>query len=423
MYFSIDKMSDKIKIYDDFDNFEYSDSETEYTEREKSLLKKVTKSRKKNVVEKKEVLRFDEEEESSESENNYDVIENSDLEENNFHDDIPDSKAWGNKRSAYYNTDFVDQDYSTYNEQEEEQALQEEEEAKAIQQRLAQELDEADFNLEVFSSEFSSSGQTSSVNLSQLKNTKLRTDLMDLSQREKLLIFEKDSPEFIGLVHDFRKNIKESDEFLQPLMEYAKMKNINLPAFQFIETINEIALNYLTNISFYLLLKAKRITVKKHPVLKRLVQMRKLLLQMNAKLEHTIKPQLMSLKEEIESGTNITIYPNNTQMKKPRASDDFVTFKNDNLNEESDNEDIINEDENDEVEKRGINYQISKNKGLTPHRKKELRNPRVKHRNKFRKALIRRKGAVRTVRTENKRYNGEISGIKANVKKGIKIKS
>lgn len=45
-------------------------------------------------------------------------------------------------------------------------------------------------------------------------------------------------------------------------------------------------------------------------------------------------------------------------------------------------------------EKRGITYQISKNKGLTPRRKKELRNPRVKNRMKYRKAKIRRKGQV-----------------------------
>ena len=38
---------------------------------------------------------------------------------------------------------------------------------------------------------------------------------------------------------------------------------------------------------------------------------------------------------------------------------------------------------------------MSKNKGLTPHRKKDNRNPRVKHRKKYRKALIRRKGKVR----------------------------
>ena len=38
--------------------------------------------------------------------------------------------------------------------------------------------------------------------------------------------------------------------------------------------------------------------------------------------------------------------------------------------------------------------QISKNKGLTPHRKKEQRNPRVKNKMKFKKAKVRRKGQV-----------------------------
>ncbi|XP_052776254.1 something about silencing protein 10-like [Mya arenaria] len=72
--------------------------------------------------------------------------------------------------------------------------------------------------------------------------------------------------------------------------------------------------------------------------------------------------------------------------------------------------------------KRAINYQIEKNKGLTAHKKKELRNPRVKHRMKFRKANIRRKGQFREPRTETYKYGGEISGIRAAVKRGIKLK-
>lgn len=65
-------------------------------------------------------------------------------------------------------------------------------------------------------------------------------------------------------------------------------------------------------------------------------------------------------------------------------------------NEEDANEEQVDVAENNEEtgSKRAITYQIAKNKGLTPHRKKEQRNPRVKHRNKFRKANIRRKGAV-----------------------------
>jgi U3 small nucleolar RNA-associated protein 3 len=75
-----------------------------------------------------------------------------------------------------------------------------------------------------------------------------------------------------------------------------------------------------------------------------------------------------------------------------------------------------------DIGKRGINYQIAKNKGLTPHRSKEQRNPRVKHRMKFRKANIRRKGAIREPRKELKKYGGEISGIKATVIRSVKLK-
>ena len=75
-----------------------------------------------------------------------------------------------------------------------------------------------------------------------------------------------------------------------------------------------------------------------------------------------------------------------------------------------------------EIGKRGINYQIAKNKGLTPHRSKEQRNPRVKHRMKFRKAKIRRKGQIREPRKELKKYGGEISGIKATVIRSVKLK-
>ncbi|KAH7956493.1 hypothetical protein HPB52_010116 [Rhipicephalus sanguineus] len=43
-------------------------------------------------------------------------------------------------------------------------------------------------------------------------------------------------------------------------------------------------------------------------------------------------------------------------------------------------------------DRRGITYQIAKNKGLTAKRKKEYRNPRVRHKMKYRKAKISRKG-------------------------------
>lgn len=86
--------------------------------------------------------------------------------------------------------------------------------------------------------------------------------------------------------------------------------------------------------------------------------------------------------------------------------------------------DIVDDDmdASDEEGKRAVTYQIEKNKGILPQKKKELKNPRVKHRMKYRKAKIRRKGQVREARTEMHRYGGETSGIRAGIKRSIKLK-
>jgi U3 small nucleolar RNA-associated protein 3 len=78
-------------------------------------------------------------------------------------------------------------------------------------------------------------------------------------------------------------------------------------------------------------------------------------------------------------------------------------------------------DDDDGDKRRGITYEMSKNKGLMPKRSKLQRNPRVKHRVKYEKAKVRRKGQIRAVRTEVKKYGGELSGINKRVKKGIKL--
>ena len=75
-----------------------------------------------------------------------------------------------------------------------------------------------------------------------------------------------------------------------------------------------------------------------------------------------------------------------------------------------------------EGEKRAASYEIMKNKGLTPHRKKENRNPRVKKRMAYDKALMRRKGQVREVITgAAANYGGELTGIKKNISRSRKI--
>lgn len=75
-----------------------------------------------------------------------------------------------------------------------------------------------------------------------------------------------------------------------------------------------------------------------------------------------------------------------------------------------------------EVVKRAINKEIEKNKGLTPKRPKSYRNPRVRNRLKARKAHIKHKSIVPKVRSQDKRYAGEATGIRTGIVRAVKIK-
>lgn len=73
--------------------------------------------------------------------------------------------------------------------------------------------------------------------------------------------------------------------------------------------------------------------------------------------------------------------------------------------------------------KRAITYAIAKNKGLAPKRKKDVRNPRVKKRKKFDEKL-KKLGSMKQVYKGGEGrggYGGEMTGIKTNVVKSVKL--
>jgi U3 small nucleolar RNA-associated protein 3 len=73
--------------------------------------------------------------------------------------------------------------------------------------------------------------------------------------------------------------------------------------------------------------------------------------------------------------------------------------------------------------KRAITYQIEKNKGLTPKRNKDVRNPRVKKRKKFEQKK-KRLGSIRQIYKGGEGpggYGGELTGIKKNLVKSVKL--
>jgi len=72
--------------------------------------------------------------------------------------------------------------------------------------------------------------------------------------------------------------------------------------------------------------------------------------------------------------------------------------------------------------KRAVNFQILKNKGLTPHRKKDNRNSRVKKRKKYEKAQKKLKSVRQVYDSSNKGpYQGEKTGIKKGLSRSVKL--
>ncbi|KPP71114.1 something about silencing protein 10-like [Scleropages formosus] len=307
---------------------------------------------------------------------------------------------------------------------------EEEEEAKSIQKRL-------EFAVE----------EEGEVQKAMEKDQKIVKDLKAMSQKEKLRLLKKESPELMGLIQDFKVKLTELRDELQPLLEMVKSGQI--PAgkgAEYLKTKQQLYLNYCTNISFYLVLKAKRIPAQNHPVIERLVSYRNLINDL-AEVDARLAPQLRMLLSGALLESTIKKPASNPPRKVTR---DAVldaceeSESNSDLDEEAalrfyrevekrlkqkrkrkqpQPMEILEEEEDvDPDSKRGITYQMAKNKGLTPKRKKIDRNPRVKHREKFRRAKIRRRGQVQEVHKEMERYGGEISGIRAGVKKSIKLK-
>jgi U3 small nucleolar RNA-associated protein 3 len=84
-------------------------------------------------------------------------------------------------------------------------------------------------------------------------------------------------------------------------------------------------------------------------------------------------------------------------------------------------EEVIGEDG-----RREISYQIAKNKGLTPHRKKSVRNPRVKKKEKYKEKQKKLKSMMPVFDSKKKQagganYGGELTGIKSGLVRSRKL--
>ncbi|XP_059478349.1 something about silencing protein 10 [Neocloeon triangulifer] len=414
-----------------------------FTGEEKKLLQKHRSNvNKKRQRTEEAVLGFDDSnDEEEEGPVDADQEMDSDEQAGESDDDLPNLQAWGKKKKSYYNTDFVDKDFGSLTEKEEEAAKLEEEEALRIQKRLAEQLEEEDFSLAFQDDQNKDTDKTKEISEDR---SEVKKDLSSMSTREKLEIFHQENPEYACLVEEFKGNVEILKNTVEPIREMLSKIDMSSAEdgenlVEALETYHQVLVNYNINLCFYLLLKARRVSVKSHPVARRLLQYRILLRKIHkkwilSKTNNLIQKILSVAEEQMKKGATLKTISNQHKLFVEKLLENIDMGKDQSSEEESEEEmaeaeesegekeEEGGEGEVDENAKRGITYQIRKNKGLTPHKKKELRNPRVKHRMKFRKAVIRRKGQIREHRPEINKYGGEMSGIKASVTKSVKFK-
>ncbi|NXR67938.1 SAS10 protein, partial [Rhadina sibilatrix] len=402
----------------------------------------------------------EEEEEEDEEE---ETQERNDLEERHPEAKLPHELSWGQRKQLYYDTDYgSDAQAKGKRSQQEIDAEEEEEEqeAQVIQRRLVRDLGEDDYGLDMIQGYLAEQQKTHDS-----KGQKIDKDLQALSKKEQLKLLKQESPELLQLMEDFEVKLMEIKDELLPLLQMVRDGTIPQgKGSRYLQTKYHLYLNYCANISFYLVLKSKRMPVHSHPVIERLVAYRNIINDL-APIDQKLSPQVRMLlrnyydkkEKKLQKENKFSVFltmdgkknkpkcasvPVNGQdaaaaaaessdeseldeeaaLKYYRMMEEKLALKRKRIGDEDVLEEAAVSEGEDPNKKRGVTYQMIKNKGLTPKRRKIDRNPRVKHREKFRRAKIRRKGQVREVRRELHRYAGELSGIRAGVKKSRKLK-
>ncbi|KAJ3154960.1 hypothetical protein HDU86_004479 [Geranomyces michiganensis] len=223
-----------------------------------------------------------------------------------------DDRAWGKSRGVYYNADEASDD---------DDAKAEEEEALRLQRLRASQMREEDF-LDDFADSLGkrvvegdnlvlagSGAETEDIDdidhlalssafplhmlpSSQTEVEVVSRDAINLSADELIKVAESSIPEVVHLLAEFKERWRECQEIVGPAVDW-KCDPEELSARanrgrEYVELKYRLLSTYLTNVAFYLSLRANPpmgVNVKVHPVVDSLVQLRELLEYVEERVE------------------------------------------------------------------------------------------------------------------------------------------
>ena len=345
-------------------------------------------------------------------------------EDSDEEDGLPDATAWGSQKKDYYDSDYVDPNKRKFDQEEIDQAKAEEEEALDIQKRLMKEMDHVDLGLnnelhdgaddELYGEDDEDEEE---------KESKIQVNVEGISEREKNQLLSRLHPELAPLLEDLRKCMQANSE-IEPLIKFANMRDQKLlehPAYHAINLLYRLRKRYMVNLAVYLALKGQGEDIRKHAISSRLLSYKRLVKEAEETVKkHRLDKCSLKLASRLSKGEEFQVDFTCLSASHTHLTQELHLDRQ--LRERVDGQKNLVVANSSQADRRNITYEIGKNKGLTAQKKKELRNPRVKHRLKYDKAKKRRKGQVREPRKELNKYAGEASGIKSGLVRSIKFK-
>jgi U3 small nucleolar RNA-associated protein 3 len=106
---------------------------------------------------------------------------------------------------------------------------------------------------------------------------RVERDLSGMSEREKMKLLKHDAPELTSLLSDFKSYMKMLRTQLLPAREAALKGAAPPEGLSYLDTKIQLTTRYCSSVAFYLLLRTEGMSVKTHPVIDNLVELRRLL--------------------------------------------------------------------------------------------------------------------------------------------------
>ncbi|XP_072955116.1 protein THALLO isoform X2 [Typha angustifolia] len=204
---------------------------------------------------------------------------------------------WGRNKNLYYNADNIDYELQS---SDEDLPKEEEDEVLRIQREKAKSLSMEDFGLEAAEDESDSDMQDKipkdgllvkgAMTKRKIKGTlegssfesyeMVKKDVSSLSKDEQMDIVYSSAPELVGLLSELNEALEQLENVKPALTKVKEENDIEQGKMQNLKVKQILLLTYCQAIGFYLLLKAEGHSIRDHPVITHLVEIKNMLEKM-----------------------------------------------------------------------------------------------------------------------------------------------